>query len=60
MTRTIVKDMTLKTIFQNFHITFLNSDFWVDNKSNVTKFIGHVLYIALEGSVSQNFDLGPG
>ena len=52
--------MTLKTIFQNFHIKFLNSDFSVNNESNVTKLIGQVLCIALEGSVSQNFDLGPG
>ena len=59
-TRTIIRDMTLKTIFQNFHIKFLNSDFSVDNESNVTNLIGQVLCIALEGSVSQNFDLGPG
>ena len=52
--------MTLKKIFQNFHIQCLNSDFSVDNEVNVTKLIGHVLCIALEGSVSQNFDLGPG
>ena len=52
--------MTLKTIFQNFHINFLNSDFLVDNESNVTKSIGNVLCIALEGSLSQNFDLGLG
>ena len=49
--------MTLKIIFQNFHIKFLNSDFSVDNESNVTKLIGHVLCIPLEGSMSQNFDL---
>ena len=50
--------MTLKKIFQNFHIDFLNSDFSVDNESNVIKSIGHVLCILHEGSVSQNFDLG--
>ena len=50
--------MTLETIFQNFHISFLNSDFSVNNESNVTKLIGHVLCITPEGSVSQNFDLG--
>ena len=44
--------MTLKII--------LNSDFSVDNVLNVTKLIGHVLCIPLEGSVSQNFDLGLG
>ena len=52
--------MTLKIIFQNFHIKFLNSDFTVDNELNVTKLIGHVLCIPLEGSVSRNFDLGLG
>ena len=53
-------DMTLKIIFQNFLINFLNSDFLVNNESNVTKLIGHVLCITPEGSVSQNFDLGLG
>ena len=52
--------MTLKTIFENSHIFFLNSDFSVNNESNVTKSIGHVLCITPEGSVSQNFDLGLG
>ena len=52
--------MTLKIIFQNFHFQFLNSDFSVDNVLNVTKLIGYVLCIPLEGSVSQNFDLGLG
>ena len=52
--------MTLKTIFQNFHINFLNSDFSVNNESNVTKLTEHVLCITPEGSVSQNFDLGLG
>ena len=52
--------MILKTIFQNFHIIFLNSNFSVNNDSNVTKLIEHVLCIALGGSVSQNFDLGLG
>ena len=52
--------MILKTIFQNFHIIFLNSNFSVNNDSNVTILIEHVLCIALEGSVSQNFDLGLG
>ena len=55
-----MRDMTLKTIFQNFHINFLNGDFSVNNQSNVTKLIGHVLCITLEGSVSQNFDIGLG
>ena len=52
--------MTLKIIFQNFLINFLNSDFSVNNESNVTKLIGHVLCITPEGSVSQNFDLDLG
>ena len=47
--------MTLKTKFQNFHIKFLNSDFSVDNESNVTKLIGYVPCILLEGNMSQNF-----
>ena len=53
-------DMTLKIIFQNFLINILNSDFLVNNESNVTKLIGHVLCITPEGSLSQNFDLGLG
>ena len=52
--------MILKIIFLNFHIKCLNSDFSVDNESIVTKSIGHVLCIPLEGKVSQNFDLGLG
>ena len=52
--------MILKTIFQNFHIDFLNIDFSVNNESNVTKLIGHVLCITPKGSVSQNVDLGLG
>ena len=55
-----IGDMTLETIFQNFHINFLNSDFSVINDSNVTQLIGHVLCITPEGSVSQNVDLGLG
>ena len=51
-------DMPLKTIFQNFHITFFNSDFSVDDVSNITKLIGNVLCIVLEGNMSQNVDLG--
>ena len=54
------RDMSLKTKFQNFHIQFLNSDFSVDNESNVTKLKGYVPCILLKGTMSQNFDLGPG
>ena len=50
--------MTLKMRFQIFHIQFLNSDFSIDNESNVAKLIGHALCIPLEGSVSQIFELG--
>ena len=52
--------MTLKKIFQNFHNKILNSDSSLHNEPNVTKLLGHVLCILLEGSVSQNFDLGLG
>ena len=55
-----LRDITLKTKFQNFHIKFLNSDFSVSNALNITKFLGDALCSPLEGSVSQNFDLGPG
>ena len=54
------RDKTLKTILQFFYIKFLNSDISVDKALNVTKLIGYLLCILLEGSVSQNFDLGPG
>ena len=54
----IIRDMTLETIFQNFLINFLNSDFSVNNESNLTKLIGHVLCITPESRLSQNFDLG--
>ena len=50
--------MTLKTIFQNFHINFFNSDFSVNNESNVTRLIGHGLCTIPEGSASQNCNLG--
>ena len=52
--------MILKTIFQNLHIKLFNSDFSVDYESNVTKSIGYILCILLEGSMFQNLDLGPG
>ena len=55
-----LRDITLKTTFQNFHINFLNSDFSVINALNTTKFLGHALCSPLEGRVSQNVDLGPG
>ena len=51
---------TLKTGLENFYVIFLNSDFSVDIGSIPIKSLGNVLYNTLEGSVSQNFDLGPG
>ena len=54
------RDSILKTKFQNFHIKFLNSDFSVSNALNATKSLGDALCSPLEGSVSQNVDLGPG
>ena len=53
------RDSTLKTKSQNFHIKFLNSDLSVSNALNVTKFLGDALCSPLEGTASQNFDLGP-
>ena len=41
-------------------LTFSNSDFSVDIASICTKFLGYVPNSTPEGSVSQNFDLGPG
>ena len=55
-----LRDITLKTKFQNFHIKFLNSDFSVSNALNINKFLGDALCSPLEGSLSQKFDLGPG
>ena len=55
-----LEDITLKTKSQNFQIKFLNSDFSVSNALNITKFLGGALCSPLEGSVSQNVDLGPG
>ena len=50
----------LKTSFENYHINFLNSDFSVDIASIYTRFLVCVPHSPPEGSVSQNFDLGPG
>ena len=52
--------MTLKTAFENFYVKFLNIDFSVGIASIIIKLLGNVLYNILEGSVSQNNDLGPG
>ena len=42
-----------------FTIHFLNSDCLINICSISAKFIGNVLYSLPEGSVSQNFNLGP-
>ena len=55
-----VWNRTLKAGLENLYVIFLNSDFSVDSGSITIKYIGNVLYNTLEGSVSQNFDLGPG
>ena len=49
----------LKTTFENYHINFSNSDFSVDIASICFNFFGYVPHSPPEGSVSQNFDLGP-
>ena len=50
----------LKTTFENYHINFSNSDFSVEIASICFKYLGYVSHSPPEGSVSQNFDLGPG
>ena len=50
----------LKTTFKNYHINFSNSDFSVNIASICTKFLVYLPHDPSEGSVSQNFDLGPG
>ena len=39
---------------------FSNRDFSVDTASICTKFLGYVPHSPPEGSMSRNFDLGPG
>ena len=55
-----LRDITLNPKFQNLHIKSFNSDFSVSNALNITIFLGDALCSPLEGSMSQNFDLGPG
>ena len=50
----------LKTTIENYHINFSNSDFSVNIASIFTNFLVYVPHGPPEGSVSQNFDLGPG
>ena len=51
---------TFKTGLENLYVIFLNSDFSFNIGSIPTKLLGDTLYNTPEGSVSQNFDLGPG
>ena len=55
-----MSNRTLKTGLENLYVIFLNSDFSFNIRSIPSKFLGDTLYNASEGSVSQNFDLGPG
>ena len=50
----------LKTTFDQYHINFSNSDFSLNIAPIFAKFLGYVLHSPPEGSLSQNFDLGPG
>ena len=58
--KTHEKDRLLKKTFENYYINFSNSDFSVNITSICTKFLVYLHYNAPEGSVSQNFNLGPG
>ena len=49
----------LKTTFEQYHINFSNSDFSLNIASIFANFLGYVHHSPPEGSVSQNFDLGP-
>ena len=51
---------TLKTGLERFYVIFLNSDFSFNIGSIPIKSLGDVLYNTPEGSMSRNFDLGPG
>ena len=50
----------LKTTFEQYNINFSNSDFSLDISLIFAKFLGYFLHSPPEGSMSQNFDLGPG
>ena len=54
------KDRLLKKTFENYYINFSNSDFSVDIASICTKVFVYPSHNPTEGSMSQNFDLGPG
>ena len=47
------------TAFKNFYVNFLNNDSLVNIGPITIKFLGDVLNNILEGSMSQNLDLGP-
>ena len=50
----------LKTTFENYHINFSNRDSSFDIASICANFLGDVPNSPPEGSVSHNFDSGPG
>ena len=50
----------LKTTFENYHINFSNSDFSFDIALICAIFFGYVPHSPPKGSMSPNFDLGPG
>ena len=54
------RDGALKTARGNLYVIFLNSAFLLDIPSIVIKLAGNVFYDILEGSMSQDLDLGPG
>ena len=51
--------MTLKTVLENVYVISLNIDFSVNVASIYVQFLVDVLYDISEGSVSQNFNIGP-
>ena len=54
------RDGALKTARGNLYFIFLNSAFSLDIPSILIKLAGNVFYDIIEGSLSQNLDLGPG
>ena len=55
----IERNRTLKKKLENLHINFSTSDFSLNIASISAKFLGNVPHFGTEGSVSQNFDIGP-
>ena len=54
------RDGTFKTTLENYHTTFLNSDFSLIIGSIFPKSLEDVIYCLPKGTLSRNFDLGPG